>query len=807
MNSKTGRIWTIKNSSKRLRTRPASAVLFAFSGLCNTSICVVFSICMLWAKRIKILCAVACLPVFFVLLFVLLPHRVKANLTQYRLVQQFLPTYRSLRKLPDVLYFPYYFRAGTLPVWKLSIDRVGIAYLNEHLPQDPFSSISLDENRVFTKAVFSAPDYQGQVDARYAGLNSNHWNSQQKSLRLEFPNNAPFHGQRSVSLIIPSDKNYFAELLNQHRAEKFGLLTRDAHLVNVYVNGRDNVYLAFTHWTKELIQGKPWPETSILYGFNDGDKNLMGGNDSNYSSFVNLFAQDGLTFWKSYTDSVNYQEPLDTFLKILNYADDETFVRAAPRIIDMESFYKWDILSILAGNPRDNFENIGLLFNTATGRFELVPVDTLVGPLDDLFTEGTTLAKRILAIPAFKDERNRLLSEYLADPQNGADDLAFYDSVVSEAKADIFKDASKKDTNFEFSKEIKTDRAYFAGNIQQAEQILRATYTPPAVSSDKSKLVFSGSFQRFNETYGTRDAFLSREPQFVPRGLDMVALESGTHIFQKTVIVPAGMRVVIDPGALLYFGKGVSIVSYSPVNVRGTAEAPVYLRRAEPESAWGSFFVVGTKRDRSSLDFVRFDGGSGLQQNGITATGMVAFHDADVEIRNTSFTHSEEDDALNVKGSTLLIERSFFENTFHDAIDGDMLRPDSHIHDNVFQKVGIGSTAGVPHAGDCIDISWSTVRINGNKILGCTDKGVSVGESSTPDIFDNVIEQVAIGIAVKDSSRATIASTTIRHAGIGISAYRKKEVFEGGVATVRAVTLEDVKIPSEQDSVSRIDRF
>ncbi len=303
------------------------------------------------------------------------------------------------------------------------------------------------------------------------------------------------------------------------------------------------------------------------------------------------------------------------------------------------------------------------------------------------------------------------------------------------------------------------------------------------------------------ETGYTIDQFIAANPSFIKRGEKTLALSSSEHIFKKDVIIPSGLELVIDSGATLYFDKGVSLISYSPIIAKGTNERKIKVSRLNPLEPWGAFAVINAGEKKSLIDNVEFDGGNvaaGITINGVYITGMAAFHNSDVDIANSSFKNSGGDDGLNVKYGKATIINSVFSNNFSDAIDMDFAPKETIIKNNKFYDNGYGG------GGDAIDLSWSDFAVEDNYIRGCTDKGISVGESSKPTIKNNIIEQCDIGIAVKDSSVAEIINNKISKVRVGIDAYQKKQYFGGGIANLSGNIIKDAKTEYSKDNLSEI---
>ena len=129
------------------------------------------------------------------------------------------------------------------------------------------------------------------------------------------------------------------------------------------------------------------------------------------------------------------------------------------------------------------------------------------------------------------------------------------------------------------------------------------------------------------------------------------------------------------------------------------------------------------------------------------------------------------DDAFNSKYGSPSISSCTFSNNL-DAIDVDM--GGGRIENCVF----------VNNRDDCIDLSSAWTLILGNRIHSFGDKGISVGEKSHPTIFNNLITDATMGIAVKDLSTALILNNTIATNATAIALYEKKPSFGPATASL-----------------------
>ncbi|MFC1595081.1 right-handed parallel beta-helix repeat-containing protein, partial [Patescibacteria group bacterium] len=270
--------------------------------------------------------------------------------------------------------------------------------------------------------------------------------------------------------------------------------------------------------------------------------------------------------------------------------------------------------------------------------------------------------------------------------------------------------------------------------------------------------------------------FINENPKFYEISKDTLAIGPGIYLFKKDVIFPNKTKLIINPGTTIYLEENVSFVLFNKIIAKGTAQLPIRILPST-ENPWGSIVIIGSKNEKSELEFINISGGSGFQKFGINTTGMLSIHNGDAIIKNSNFEKSMNDDAVNIKDGYAIIESNTFSNTSSDAIDLDNVN--GSVINNTF--LNIGKDIG----GDALDISFSAVNISGNKITICSDKGISIGEKSYPILTENIISQCHIGISVKDLSRAEIEKAYLFKNNIGIELKQKKPIFGGGSATLK----------------------
>lgn len=298
---------------------------------------------------------------------------------------------------------------------------------------------------------------------------------------------------------------------------------------------------------------------------------------------------------------------------------------------------------------------------------------------------------------------------------------------------------------------------------------------------------FSFDFDALNRTPAQ---FVAANPQFRLSGSD-VMLGSGRHVFDRDVIVPSGTRLVVEPGASLQLGAGVSIYSKSPVTMRGTVQSPIRVS-GSGGAVWGSFAIIDVNAT-STIEYTQFDGGSEDYLFGNYVSGMVSIYHSPALIRYNIFSNSKSDDGLNVKYGYAEIFKNKFITNSADALDLDVTN--SKVVGNEFLKNG----------NDGIDISSLRPYIAENVIRGSGDKCISVGENSQAVIFNNILDGCNFGFAAKDYSSPLVIHNTIINNNFGFGAYLKKQIFGGAHPIIINSILWGNKQLSEIDEKSKVD--
>lgn len=213
------------------------------------------------------------------------------------------------------------------------------------------------------------------------------------------------------------------------------------------------------------------------------------------------------------------------------------------------------------------------------------------------------------------------------------------------------------------------------------------------------------SDEQFHLADATVRSFLAFNRSFVPDPAkpEWIVLPSGEYVVDRTLIVPRNTHLTIEPGTTLRFEHGCSLISYSPVEARGTATQPIRFEARQHWRKWGVLGIVGD--GLSIFEYAHFENGRNARVNGVDFFGTLSLIGANVEIRHCVFTHLVGKDAVYVRGGQVSVHENHFEDVRKDGLDLD------------------GGSGEVSH----------------NRFIDCRDEGIDLSQTGDVAVFDNVI--------------------------------------------------------------------
>ncbi len=704
----------------------------------------------------------------------------------------------ALRRLADVpLSLSARLRLLPVPIYRLVIDPADQQALDEYFM---LQEGNLNRDKLYVPAVFYGPDGERfDVEVSHRGDGGQHFRFPKKSWRIVFPDETLFKGMKAITLIYPEERGFLTEAMNYRRAKQLGLATPDTSFVYLFINRHDaGLYYEFEHWTEEMLERNGLTPDGNLYG------------EAGLGS-VDLYRDTA--YWNQYVakaPGAERREDLALLLAVLNHPSDDYFYRRIGDILDLDSFYRWNVHALLSGSPhQDSMHNIRLYFDPTQGKCIFLAWDVGVDDLENPDpgaepgvggdpTQANPIARRILAEPRFLAERNALLSAYLTDTETVARDMAYYDELYRTLRPAFLRDPLKNHSNNFFKTEVARIRDVFARNISflttryaadtapTREQAVATT--PPGIADASLSPVATGSaFAHFHDIGSSPYEFAARHPAFQVNGRGELSVGPGAVVLRGVTVVPKHTRLHIAPGTDLYLERGASLVSYSAIEAVGTALNPIRFLPLE-QAPWGTLAIIGAP-DESRFEHVFFlhtpeqptpPLSLGEHRtvagpiNGMMFRGMVTVRHAAIAISASTFKHAAGDDALNVQYGAFTVTDSLFLDNSADAFDADVAS--GSIVRSAFRNSG----------NDGIDFDATRAHVEDVVVDGSGDKGLSLGVGSELRLTNSLIRTAAIGVAVKDDSAALITNATIVGARTGVALYQDNPIFPDarGTATV-----------------------
>ena len=181
---------------------------------------------------------------------------------------------------------------------------------------------------------------------------------------------------------------------------------------------------------------------------------------------------------------------------------------------------------------------------------------------------------------------------------------------------------------------------------------------------------------------------------------------------------------------------------------------------------------------------------SSTDVNGLT--GCLTFSNMALEkvsIQAIGSTCEDTVNLINVSGSLRDIN---IENSYSDALDID------------FSNVKINSIVISNSGNDCVDFSLGRYFVDDLNLNKCGDKGISIGEKSFAELKKLEVTSADIGLASKDSSITIVHNSLFNSLNTCVSAYNKKQEFDGSIAKIKNLKCKNFQTKIELDSRSKI---
>lgn len=334
----------------------------------------------------------------------------------------------------------------------------------------------------------------------------------------------------------------------------------------------------------------------------------------------------------------------------------------------------------------------------------------------------------------------------------------------------IFTDVKKRKIGFSAKQDIP--------DVRLAYNVLGSDFEKEVeIKTWEGRYAYDTNFAQLRDK-GNIDNFTFLE---VKEDKKEIYFPAGIHVFKEQLVIPAGYKVYIGPDTKIDIGDFTAgFISYSPVYIKGSPEAPVEIFS---ESGRGLGFAVFNARDTSFVEYCKFNKISNPRKWQWFMSGSVNFYESPLIMKHCSITGNRSEDALNVIRCYLELDDVIFSDTQSDAFDGDYVT--GTVKNCLFGNIG----------NDAIDVSGSDISIENITITNAGDKGLSAGEKSTFRAKNVLIKNSEIAVAAKDNSSLELINAKLENNKLNFTAFQKKPEF--GPAHITAKEIDSPSFETE----------
>ncbi len=339
------------------------------------------------------------------------------------------------------------------------------------------------------------------------------------------------------------------------------------------------------------------------------------------------------------------------------------------------------------------------------------------------------------------------------------------------------------------------------------------------IAMNSSDLSFDAKLEQLefgnSETYSFDDSLLLNitEPlylraNFQSNGLCLLpdTINSNTQLLASCspyyalgdVVINPSVTLTIDPGVEIRMPQDACIYVYGQVIANGQADNEIIISTTtEEQERWGGL-LFQNNTDTSYLSYMTLNKAwRGAHQpfykaaiagyNTLLKMDHIKLIDvldnpifarySHIELKNSIIHSIVTGDGINVKQGYALVDNCEFygdDEVDMDGIDFDGITG-GYIANCVIHHYKGDNNDGLDIGESCADLV-----IENNFIHHCYDKGISVGQRSTASLYNNLVTNCNIGIAIKDQSEIDIDQHVFYANEVDIAAYEKNPGYKGG---------------------------
>jgi len=250
------------------------------------------------------------------------------------------------------------------------------------------------------------------------------------------------------------------------------------------------------------------------------------------------------------------------------------------------------------------------------------------------------------------------------------------------------------------------------------------------------------------------------------RDSNSIFLKKKNTTLGKKIIIPKGLKVVLNAGETIDLISSSSILSYSAFKISGEIGKMVKVTSSD---STGEGIHIIQNNDSSKINYLDFSNQFSLYDTlkyiHPSLPSAFTVYGGKVTIENSDFKDLKSEDAVNLFRCEFKIGNIKIENTFSDAFDADFC-------------VGFMKNCSFMNCGnDGVDISGGRLEISESKFLNIKDKAISAGEESKLKASKCTVQNSSMGIISKDLSVVESIENKLLDCEIGYCAFQKKGEF------------------------------
>lgn len=280
---------------------------------------------------------------------------------------------------------------------------------------------------------------------------------------------------------------------------------------------------------------------------------------------------------------------------------------------------------------------------------------------------------------------------------------------------------------------------------------------------------------------------------------------SGERLISESIIIGTGKTLTFEPGAVIRFAPGATIISYSDIIIAGTAENPVTLIS---EDNINDHWILETKEPAEIFELSHVN----------IINGLITSRRSKCHFKNVTFTNDKEIEwnsaAARFWGGEILLEdciidwnrkgEGFLVHSVHQPI----------VRNCTFKKVNdaveyLGCADGVirnctflSNSDDAIDLNdCDNILMTNNEFFGTQDRAMEIGSegfgnSTNIKVINNLFVDCKISVNVKENSDAIVEKATIVRGQIGFEIINEEENGLSSYSEVKNSVIVDSKLSS-----------